>query len=328
MPRPLLLLLAALSLVACPVVVEPLDDDDDASDDDDGAGDDDDAASTDPLRFFDETSESELLATIEDLEDFGTRWTFSDGDTEARDYLVDRLADYGFVAELDAFTVSGEPCHNVIARKQGVVDPDVVWIYSAHYDSTSDQPDVYAPGADDNASGVAGVLEAARLLSEHDFRDSIWFVLTAAEEQGSLGSEHLVQWLDDEPVEVRGVIAPDMIGYWPLGDSDLMDILGDPASEHLVEDMADVADALGVAHKDWIDHSYCYGDDHTNYQEYGMPAITPMDCVEAHNIAGSGEHTPHYHQVTDTSATLHLGFTAKVAGVITATLAGWAGEQP
>jgi hypothetical protein len=103
-----------------------------------------------------------------------------------------------------------------------------------------------------------------------------------------------------------------------------MDILGDDDSEWMVQDMAAMADTLGVANKPWIEHRYCYGDDHTNFQESGFPAISPMDCVEAHNVRSSGEDTPHYHQTTDTIDTLHLGFTTRVAGVVVATLAGWA----
>jgi hypothetical protein len=122
------------------------------------------------------------------------------------------------------------------------------------------------------------------------------------------------------------VIAPDMIGYWPLGDADAFDILGDPDSEHLARDMADVADALGVAYKLWIDHGHCYGDDHTTYQEAGWPAISPMDCVEAHNIGTSGEDTPHYHRTTDTSDTLYFPFMIRVVQVEVATLATWAVE--
>jgi hypothetical protein len=100
-----------------------------------------------------------------------------------------------------------------------------------------------------------------------------------------------------------------------------MDILGDPASEFLVDHMANVAGKLGVGFKKWVNHSYCYGDDHTSFQEAGIPAITPMDCVEAHNISSSPEETPHYHRSSDTFATLHMGMTTKVASVIVVTLA-------
>ena len=108
----------------------------------------------------------------------------------------------------------------------------------------------------------------------------------------------MVGWLKQQGVNVKGVIAPDMIGYWPAGDGDQFDILGDPASAFLVDMMAEAATRQGVAHEKWVQHTFCYGDDHTNFQEAGFPAITPMDCVEAHNVAGSTEDTPHYHMPT------------------------------
>jgi hypothetical protein len=275
----------------------------------------------DPAELAAEVDEDQLLGTILALQDLGTRFTFSSGDEAAADYLVGRLESYGLTVERDPFDAGGVQAENVIARLPGVEEPDVVYVFSAHYDSISVDPMNVAPGADDNATGVAAVVEAARILSTHRFRYSLWFVLTAAEEQGSLGSAHMVGWLSSEGVDVRGVIAPDMIGYWPLGDGDAFDILGDPASTELVDRMAAWATTLGVAHKTWIQHNYCYGDDHTNFQEAGFPAITPMDCVEAHNIPASGESTPHYHMPTDRTDTLHMPFTTRVAGVIVATFA-------
>lgn len=120
---------------------------------------------------------------------------------------------------------------------------------------------------------------------------------------------------------MRGVIAPDMIGYWPRGDDDAMDILGDEGSRELADQMAAMATRLGVAHKVWIEHGFCYGDDHTNFQEAGFPAIAPMDCVEAHNVASSGETLPHYHRSSDTLDTLHMGFTTRVTQALVATFA-------
>lgn len=292
----------------------------DGGGDDGGGG----ALPLDPLTLAADVSEAELAQTILDLQQLGTRYTFSNGDNQARAYLVGRLQAYGFTVEEDAFTVSGEPVANVIARLPGDENPDVVYVFSAHYDSTSNQRDTDAPGADDNASGVAAVLEAARLLAPLALRNSVWFVLTAAEEQGAKGAEHLVQQLVADGTDVRGVMAPDMIGYWPLGDADALDILGDPASEQLVDQMVGVALALGVTHKKWIDHTYCYGDDQTIFQEAGFPALTLMDCVEAHNVPASGESVPHYHRTTDTLATLHMPFTAKAVGVMVASLALWA----
>lgn len=278
-------------------------------------------AGADALALSAQVSEAELSQSIAELEGFGTRYIGTQGHADARAYLIDRFADYGLIAEEDPFEADGVSCANVIARIEGTTRPEEVYIFSAHFDSTSNEAPEVAPGADDNASGVAAVLEAARILSQQQPAASIWFVLTDAEEQGSLGSLHLAEALAAEGVDVRGVIAPDMIAYWPLEDGDAFDILGDEASYTLAWTMADVADALGVAYKVWIDHFYCYGDDHTRFQEVGYPSISPMDCVEAHNEPGSGEDTPHYHKTTDTSETLYMPFTARVAGVIVATLA-------
>ncbi len=274
----------------------------------------------DPLTLAAEVSQTELEKTITELGQIPTRYTLSQGDEQARDYLVGRARALGFEPQLDAFTVAGQTATNVILRQPGLEQPEVVYIFSAHYDSTSATPMTLAPGADDNATGVAAVLEAARILSTRPLKHSVWFVFTAAEEQGSLGSKHMAQWLKTDGIDVRGVIAPDMIGYWPLGMADKFDILGDDKSKFLVDQMSSVATRLGVEHKTWIMHGYCYGDDHTMFQEAGFPAITPMDCVEAHNMS-VGEDTPHYHQTSDTSSTLYMPFTTKVAGVIVSTLA-------
>jgi len=275
----------------------------------------------DPMSLAPQVSETELAGSIQGLEALETRHTFGPGDDNARAYLVERLTALGLTAELDPFPVANETANNIVVRHLGTETPNVVYIFSAHYDSTSNTAMTSAPGADDNATGVAAVLEAARLLTKHAFKHSVWFVFTAAEEQGSMGSKHMVQWLATEGVEVRGVIAPDMIGYWPAGDADQFDILGDPMSAPLVDHMADVATRLGVAHKKWIEHNFCYGDDHTSFQEAGIPAISPMDCVEAHNVSGSVEDTPHYHATSDRFGTLHMPFTTKVASVIVTMLA-------
>ena len=281
----------------------------------------------DPVELGLQVSEERLTTTIAALQDLGTRHTITEGNVQAQQWLTMELEDLGYEVDRDLFDADGTEAVNLVVRKTGALRSDHVWILSAHYDSTSTQPTTDAPGADDNASGVAVVLEAARILADVELGDSVWFVLTGAEEQGSLGSEHMTEWLLDEGVQVQGVMAPDMIGYWPLGEDDALDILGDDESEHLIEDMAAMADAMGVAHKTWVHHGYCYGDDHTNFQEAGFPAISPMDCVEAHNLSSSGESTPHYHRSSDRLDTLHMGFTTRVGQLMVATFAGWAAPQ-
>jgi len=264
-----------------------------------------------------------LETYMEDLVAMGTRYTFSQGDETARAYLKSTLEGWGYTVLEQSFDVQGETAVNLIAKKEGLTAPEKIVVFSAHYDSTSELPLALAPGADDNASGVAALLESARIMRDATSGKSIWFVLTAAEEQGSLGSAALAEEWANESRQIEAVIAPDMIGYWPLGHDDAMDILGDSQSEQLAEDMASMAEALEVPYQVWIRHDYCYGDDHTNYQENGFPAVSPMDCVEAHNVFASGETTPHYHVSTDNMDTIHLGFTTRVVKVLVATFAYW-----
>ena len=298
----------------------------DSTDSDDTDSDDtdsDDTSSGTPADPFDLAAlvdQDTLLADITALQGFGTRYTGTPGGEASRAWIMDELQAAGLPTEEDPF----EGGVNVIARLDGTTDPEVIWVFSAHYDSTSELRDTIAPGADDNASGVAAVLSAARIMSQYRFKASIWFVAMGAEEQGSLGSAHLAGLMADQGLDVRGVVAPDMIAYWPLGDADAFDILGDTESESLVNDMAGIADEMGVANKVWIEHRYCMGDDHTSFQDAGFPAISPMDCVEAHNVRGTEEDTPHYHSTSDTVDTLYMPFTARVAQVIVASLATWA----
>ena len=292
----------------------------DADTDTDSDSDTDTGAIADPWALAAEVDGATLHSDIKTLQDFGTRYTGTAGNEAARAWIVEQLEATGMPTEEDTFSAGT----NVIARLQGTDDPEVIWVFSAHYDSTSEMPDTFAPGADDNASGVAAMLSAARILSQHEFHGSIWFVAMGAEEQGSLGSAHLADRMLDEGLTVRGVVAPDMIAYWPLGDGDAFDILGDTESSWMVDDLADAADHLGVANKKWIQHRYCQGDDHTSFQDAGIPAISPMDCVEAHNLPASGEDTPWYHTSSDTIETLSLPFTGRVTQVIVGALAIWA----
>jgi hypothetical protein len=282
-------------------------------------------AAFDALALAGQVSEDELATTIAALAALGTRYTYTDGDEQAAVWIAERFEELGYVPESRMFNAKkGEEAANVLAVLEGATAPERVWVFQAHYDSTSNAPESDAPGADDNASGVAAVLEAARILSACELADTVWFVATGAEEQGSLGSAALVEEVAAAGVQVQGVIAPDMIGYWPAEDGDAFDILGDADSAHLVSGMSSIAEALGVANKTWEHHDYCQGDDHTSWQDGGYPAISPMDCVEAHNEPQSGEDTPNYHRTTDTIDTLYLPFTAKVTGVIVASLASWA----
>ena len=104
---------------------------------------------------------------------------------------------------------------NVLAIKRGVKYPNRYVIMSGDVDSRISDPLNYtddSPGANDNASGMAGVIEAARVLSRHDFESSILLAGLSGEEQGLYGGRHLAAKAVEEGWDIVGVLNNDMIG--------------------------------------------------------------------------------------------------------------------
>jgi hypothetical protein len=146
----------------------------------------------------------------------------------ARDNIQGFLESYGLDVYLHEFFYYGDPFYNVVAVKTGEVTPDQHYIIGAHFDSVDN------PGADDNASGVAGVLEIARVLSEYDFESTMIFIAFDREEQGLWGSDaYATDHADDD---IRGMISMDMIAYNTGANS--VDIEGRSASNEIKQALA------------------------------------------------------------------------------------------
>jgi peptidase M28-like protein len=173
-------------------------------------------------------------ASVERLAAFGTRHTLSAQDDPvrgigaARDWLYEQLSGYAaasggrMTVELQSFIqpVSSRipvPTRitNVVATLRGESAPERVYVVTAHYDSrASDVLDATsdAPGADDDASGVAAILELARVMATRRSEATIVFAAVAAEEQGLYGSDHLAQVLKDTGTDVQGMFSNDIVG--------------------------------------------------------------------------------------------------------------------
>jgi hypothetical protein len=179
-------------------------------------------------------SADRIESDIRTLVSFGTRHTLSDtlsdsrGIGAARRWIkteFDRISqacggclDVFFVTEL--FPAGGrlpEPTNvvNVVAFQRGTSDPNRVVLMSGDIDSriTSGMNSTdSAPGANDNASGVAGTLEAARLLTKHRFAGSIAYLALSGEEQGLFGGRTVAQMAVDRGWNLQAVLNNDMIG--------------------------------------------------------------------------------------------------------------------
>src|SRR5262249_1785169 len=106
---------------------------------------------------------------------------------------------------------------NVVATLPGLQpeSQDRIYVVSGHYDSrVSNVMDVtgFAPGADDDASGTAAVMEMARVMSKQQFNATLVFMAVAGEEQALLGSTHWAQMAKDKHLDIQGMITNDIIG--------------------------------------------------------------------------------------------------------------------
>ena len=175
-----------------------------------------------------------IESDIQTLVDFGTRHTLSETESDTRGIGAARrwiFAEFERISEacggcLEVMyvsdTISGETripdpveVKSVIAIQRGNTDPNRYVMMSGDIDSrVSDVMDYTsdAPGANDNASGVAGALEAARVLSQYEFDGSIVYAALAGEEQGLFGGKILAEKAKEEGWHLTAVLNNDMIG--------------------------------------------------------------------------------------------------------------------
>lgn len=183
--------------------------------------------------FVADVSADRIEADIRKLAGFGTRHTLSDTVSETRgigaarrwiEAEFKRIAET-CVADLDVYTISDtftgrripEPTEvvNVIAVQRGILDPDRVVVMSGDIDSRISDPLNFtddSPGANDNASGMAGTIEAARVLCKTKFPGTIVYAGLSGEEQGLYGGEVLTAHANEQGWRVMGVLNNDMIG--------------------------------------------------------------------------------------------------------------------
>lgn len=175
-----------------------------------------------------------IQADIETLVGFGTRHTLSETTSDTRGIGAARRWIYAEFEKISAAcggclevsyqsrVISGTPripdpveVVSVIAIQRGTIDPNRYVVMSGDIDSrVSDVMDFSsdAPGANDNASGVAGTLEAARVLSQYQFAGSIVYAALAGEEQGLFGGQIMAETAQQEGWRIKAVLNNDMIG--------------------------------------------------------------------------------------------------------------------
>ncbi|HLN36071.1 MAG TPA: M28 family peptidase, partial [Nitrososphaeraceae archaeon] len=131
-----------------------------------------------------------------------SRYAYEPGNELASIYIKQKLESYGLNVTDQQYSTTGK---NVLAKKIGTQYPNLKYIICTHYDG-------FTPGADDNGSGTAAVIEAARVLKDYSFPFSIEFDFWDEEENGLVGSEYYVSSLNLSD-SILGVINLDMVSY-------------------------------------------------------------------------------------------------------------------
>ncbi len=225
--------------------------------------------------LIDEVDQQRWFDAVVALADYN-RWTMGSEIDAARDWLVLQLeALPGFAVTTESFSVGGAIGWNVIGTLPGSVRPDDLYIVGGHYDATSQLPHVAAPGAEDNASGCAGVLEMARIFAANPPEATVLFICYSGEEQGLYGStDHasglVAAGLDDQ---VMAVLIMDMVGYTADADLDCL-LETSAANSTLLEAFAAAAQLTELR----IVLSFNpFGSDHVPYLNRGMPALLAIE---------------------------------------------------
>lgn len=245
---------------------------------------------------------------------------------EVESFIEKELASYGLAVESDTFSYRGKNFRNIVGRLSAQRGASLI-ILGAHFDSVEG-----TPGADDNASGLAVLLEAARLLSRARLRSELLFCAFNLEELNMIGSTYFAKKLKAAEVKVDAMISLEMIGYtdprpgsqkYPIGLSwlypergDFIGVIGNWYSSSLLRrftrQMRQVpglpVETLSVPGNGGLVPAVRLSD-HSPFWDLGYPALMVTDTSFFRN--------PHYHGPRDTLDTLNLDFMAKVcAGVI------------
>jgi Zn-dependent M28 family amino/carboxypeptidase len=255
------------------------------------------------------------------------------------EYISEQFRTFGYMVSKQPLLFSGNTYNNLIAELTGHCSPEKVLIIGAHYDTVRT-----TPGADDNASGAAGLLGLAKALAGSRLAKTVRFVAFALEEPPTyrtrkMGSYHYARSLREKREQVEGMICLEMIGYfsdkrgsqhYPLplfklrypSVGNYISMVGNMRSKKFTASIAasfqkavdlPVVTLNAPAIVIGIDFS-----DHWSFNKFGYKAFMVTDTAFYRN--------PHYHAPTDLPETLDYERMAEVVEGLKAAVEEW-GEE-
>jgi hypothetical protein len=240
------------------------------------------------------------------LFDFDSKHVSRPGNKLASEYLFKAYASFGYAPEYQWFAARGAlggQSANVIATLKGTVNPELVYVVSSHYDSVAG-----GPGADDDTSGTAALLEAARILAGHPMPATIVFASFTGEEAGLLGSREYVRRAVESGTKIVGALNNDMIGW--SNDHRL-----DNTIRYSNPGIRDVQHGAAMQFSNLITYDALYyksTDAAAYYEAFG----DIVGGIGSYPVLGN----PHYHQPHDLLDGMNHQLIAEVARTTAATL--------
>jgi hypothetical protein len=240
------------------------------------------------------------------LYDFDSKHISRPGNELARNYLQAKYRSFGYEPELQFFDQAnalGGRTANVLATLRGTENPELVYIVSSHFDSQA-----VSPGADDNTSGTAALLEAARVMAGHPQPATIIFASFTGEEAGLLGSREWVRQAVASNMKVVGALNNDMLGW--SNDHRL-----DNTIRYSNPGIRDIQHAGAMQFSKLITYDALYyrsTDAAAYYEAYG----DIVGGIGSYPILGN----PHYHQAHDMLEGINHELVTEVSKTTVATL--------
>jgi hypothetical protein len=245
-----------------------------------------------------------------------TRHSLSSGFRQAADHASGVLADLGFGVSRPTITVGSGSSSNVVADRPGTgKSPRGVVLMTAHLDSINlaGGPSAPAPGADDNGSGSAGVLEMARVLAGRAWRHDLRVILFGGEEEGLFGSKQYVAGLSAaERSRIRAVLNLDMVGRLNTAAPTVL-LEGAPRSAAMINDLSTAAATVTSLVVETSLNPFA--SDHVPFLDAGIPAVLTIEGADSanHDI----------HSDRDVLATVTPALALQILRMDVAALVGW-----
>ena len=318
-------------------------------------------------------SAAEMKRTVETLVGFGTRHTLSSqtdprrgigasvrwAEARLKSFGLDTLQTCDTVTKLPRIPTPTRVC-NAVGIQRGTERPNDVVIITGHIDSRVSDPMNFtsdAPGANDDGSGTAAVIEAARILSKHKFPGTIVYGVLSGEEQGLNGGKILADYAKAQGWNVIANLNNDIIGNscgsdrvcndrqvrvfseglrWQGGDQLRQPVRSfggenDSPSRNISRYLDGLADRLGIGldvMQVWRNDRFGRGGDHTEFLNAGFPAVRLSVAVEDYEHQHQDLRTDKGIKYGDTIDEMDFPYLAKVTKLNVAALAAIASAPP